>query len=144
MANITIDTYVKGLHKLAAAKWVTSLMESAQKNPATTAFLGGAAAGGIYGGAKPVAARLKQQNKENDSQMLTAIMNPFKATKRQNINTGVGFGVGAAVGTGIYKALNALPVARKYKILRAMIAAIGGTAAGTLAWQASDNVQANS
>ena len=126
--------------KTAAANWLKPILE----HPTRSAFIGGMAAGGIYGGTKPIAARMKQQEKDQNSEMFDAVTNPFKATKRQNINTGVGVGVGAAVGTGIYKALNALPVARKYKILRAMIAAIGGTAAGTLAWKASDNVQANS
>lgn len=66
------------------------------------------------------------------------------APERRNINMGAAAGAGALGAVGLYHTLNAIPVLRRYKLLRALMAVAGGGAMGYGAWKMADNYQINS
>ena len=122
----------------------TSIIDMLKQANFVTAhpILTGLGAGSIAGIATQTGGNLLDRHAEQ-KQSEPIELNPVKADKQTNINTGLAALGGGAAAAGIYSAFGAIPAFKRRKILRAVMAILGGGAVGYAAWNASNNYQNN-
>ena len=126
--------------------WVVNQnLDHPVRSTAINVGLGTAAAAPIlyYTGKAKGRDDMAKQPEDVQDDILSAILDPGSMSDQQKIDAVAGAGAAALGGAGLYAAMKAIPGLKRRKVLRAVLATLGGAGIGYGAWKATDNIQNN-